>query len=186
MTAIHPFRRFFDIHFALPRKTILTLAVISLFTIAGTAQVIPPPGLVIGSANTATADPPVARPNTTPCEVTLFSNFTFADFSPKPFSFTPPSACPGPWARVVLEAEFSIQAGRQFDRTANIWIGGTNVYFGTTSEPSRTVARSWHIERDLTDYSALFKSAQTGRVDLGNLVNSTFTSSLFGTATLQV
>ena len=147
------------------------------------AQPIPLPGLVIGSGNTATADPPVARPDTTPCVVTLFNNFAFADFSPKPFSFTP--ACPGPWAKVVLNADFSIQAGRQFDRTAEIWIGGVNVYFGTTSEPSGTVARSWHIERDLTDYSALFNTSQNGRVDLGNLVNSTFTSTLFGTATIQ-
>jgi Peptide N-acetyl-beta-D-glucosaminyl asparaginase amidase A len=147
------------------------------------AQPIPPPGLVIGSGNTATADPPVARPNTTPCVVTLFNNSAFADFSPKPFSFTP--ACPGPWAKVVLNADFSIQAGRQFDRTAEIWIGGVNVYFGTTSEPSGTVARSWHIERDLTDYSALFNTTQNGRVDLGNLVNSTFTSTLFGTAEIQ-
>jgi hypothetical protein len=60
-----------------------------------------------------------------------------------------------------------------------------NVYFGTTSEPSAKVARSWHIERDLTDYTALFNSAQNGRVNLGNLVNSTFTSTLFGTAFLQ-
>src|SRR4029077_8667640 len=75
--------------------------------------------------------------------------------------------------------------GRQFDRTAEIWIGGVNVYFGTTSEPSRKVARSWHIERDLTDYSALFNTGQNGRVDLGNLVNSTFTSTLFGTAVIQ-
>jgi hypothetical protein len=160
-----------------------TAACLVLAVSAVSAQPIPPPGLVIGSGNTATADPPVARPDTTPCVVTLFNNFAFADFSPKPFSFTP--ACPGPWAKVVLNADFSIQAGRQFDRTAEIWIGGVNVYFGTTSEPSRTVARSWHIERDLTDYSALFNSAQNGRVDLGNLVNSTFTSTLFGTAILQ-
>jgi Peptide N-acetyl-beta-D-glucosaminyl asparaginase amidase A len=158
----------------------LLLAASALF-----AQTIPPPGLVIGSGNTATADPPVTRPDTTPCVVTLFNNFAFADFSPKPFSFTPPAACPGPWAKVVLNADFSIQAGRQFDRTAEIWIGGVNVYFGTTSEPSGNQARSWHIERDLTDYSTLLTTAQNGRVDLGNLVNSTFTSTLFGTATLQ-
>ena len=162
---------------------IFVAACIVLAATALSAQPIPPPGLVIGSANTATADPPVARPDTTPCVVTLFNNFAFADFSPKSFSFTP--ACPGPWAKVVLNADFSIQAGRQFDRTAEIWIGGVNVYFGTTSEPSGTVARSWHIERDLTDYSALFNATQNGRVDLGNLVNSTFTSTLFGTATLQ-
>jgi Peptide N-acetyl-beta-D-glucosaminyl asparaginase amidase A len=149
------------------------------------AQAIPPPGLVVGTGNTATADPTLARPNTTPCVVTLFNNFVFADFSPKPFSFTPPAGCPGPWAKVVLNADFSIQAGLQFDRTAEIWIGGANVYFGTTSEPSGAVARAWHIERDLTDYSALLSTAQNGRVDLGNLVNSQFTSSLFGTATLQ-
>jgi Peptide N-acetyl-beta-D-glucosaminyl asparaginase amidase A len=149
------------------------------------AQPIPAPGLVIGSANTATADPAIPRPRATPCVVQLFSGLTFADFSPKIFTFTPPAGCSGPWAKVVLNADFSIQAGRQFDRTAEIWIGGVNVYFGTTSEPSAKVARSWHIERDLTDYSALFHAPQTGRVDLGNLVNSTFTSSLFGTATLQ-
>jgi len=163
----------------------LLLAGIILTAITSYSQVIPAPGLQIGSANTATADPPVPRPGTTPCTVQLFSNIPFADFSSKFFTFTPPSACHGPWAKVVLEADFSIEAGRQFDRTANIWVGGTNVYFGTTSEPSRTVARSWHIERDLTDYSALFNNSQNGRVDLGNLVNSTFTSTLFGTAQLQ-
>jgi hypothetical protein len=164
---------------------IFTVACLLLATLALSAQAIPAPGLVIGTGNTATADPALARPNTTPCVVTLFSNFVFADFSTHPFSFAPPAACPGPWAKVVLNADFSIQAGLQFDRTANIWIGGVNVYFGTTSEPSGATARAWHIERDLTDYSALLNSTQNGRVDLGNIVNSQFTSSLFGTATLQ-
>lgn len=168
-----------------PSAKLVLTAILLLSASMLLAQTIPAPGLVIGSANTATADPPVPRPDTTPCVVQLFNNFTFANFSPKPFSFTPPANCPGPWAKVVLNADFSIQAGRQFDRTAEIWIGGVNVYFGTTSEPSGTVARAWHIERDLTDYSALFFSPQNGRVDLGNLVNSTFTSSLFGTAELQ-
>jgi Peptide N-acetyl-beta-D-glucosaminyl asparaginase amidase A len=148
------------------------------------AQLSISPGLVIGSANTAFADPPVPRPNTTPCVVELFTNIAFADFSPKSFTFNPPT-CSGPWAKVVLTADFSVQAGRQFDRTAEIWIGGVNIYFGTTSEPSANVARSWHVERDLTDYTALFKTTQNGRVDLGNLVNSTFTSTLFGSAQLQ-
>jgi hypothetical protein len=148
------------------------------------AQLSLSPGLVIGSANTAFADPPVPRPNTTPCVVQLFNNIAFNNFSPKSFTFNPPS-CPGPWAKVVLTADFSVEAGRQFDRTAEIWIGGVNIYFGTTSEPSANVARSWHVEGDLTDYTALFNSTQNGRVDLGNLVNSTFTSTLFGSAQLQ-
>jgi hypothetical protein len=168
------------------KSTARTLLMAGMFLggCAGLAQTIPPPGLVIGSANTATADPAVPRPDSTPCVVPLFNAIAFADFSPKSFSFTPP-ACPGPWAKVVLNADFSIQAGRQFDRTAEIWIGGVNVYFGTTSEPSGAVARSWHVERDLTDYSALFRDPQDGRVDLQNLVNSTFTSTIFGTAELQ-
>jgi hypothetical protein len=136
----------------------------------------------VGSSNTATADPAVPRPGTTPCAVQLYSSFTFADFSPKPFTYTPPAACPGPWAKVVLEADFSVTAGRQFDRTAQIAIGHVNVYYGTTSEPSASVSPSWHVERDLTDYSPLFRTAQTGEVNLGNLVNSTFTGILHGSA----
>ncbi len=77
----------------------LLLAGIILSAITSYSQVIPAPGLQIGSANTATADPTVPRPNTTPCTVTLFTNIPFADFTSKFFTFTPPSACPGPWAK---------------------------------------------------------------------------------------
>lgn len=131
-----------------------------------------------------TADPPVARPSTSPCVVQLFSDTRFDDFSPRSFDYAPPK-CPGPWAKVVFEADFYVTAGRQFDRTANIWIGGTNIYFGTTQEPSATVSPAWHVERDLTDYSALFTMAQTGRVDLGNLVDSTYTGVIYGSSDLQ-
>src|SRR3984893_11327322 len=126
----------------------------------------------------------VPRPKTTPCRVRLFTDMKFADFSSKSFAYAPPAACPGPWQRLVLEADYSVEAGRQFDRTATLWIGGVNIYFGTTAEPSATVARAWRIERDLTEYSALLRSASTGRAELGNLVNSTYTSTLFGTAEL--
>jgi hypothetical protein len=136
----------------------------------------------IGSANTVTADPPVQHPKTKPCTVQLYSNFVFADFTPKTFSYTP--SCAGPWAKVILAADFSVDAGRQFDRTANIWLGNTNIYFGTTAEPSHTVSRNWHIERDITDYSALLTTAQAGTVQLGNLVNTTYTSGLHGNAFL--
>jgi hypothetical protein len=146
---------------------------------AGTEQ-----SLLVGSSNTATADPAVPRPAIKPCVVPLFSDVAFADFTPKPFAYAPPSGCAGPWSKVVLEADWSITAGNQYDRTANLWIGGANVYFGTTVEPSASAARSWHVERDLTDYAALFQSARTGSADLGNLVNATYTSVLYGTASL--
>jgi hypothetical protein len=138
----------------------------------------------VGSPDNTTADPNVPRPSTTPCAVQLFSHVTFADFSPKPFTYTPPAACPGPWAKVVLEADFSVTAGRQFDRTAQIAVGHVNVYYGTTPEPSRTVSPTWHVERDLTDYSPLFQAAQSGEANLGNLVNSTYTGIIDGSARL--
>jgi len=159
----------------------LSLAVFLVST-AAPAQPTPVTPLAVGSANTATADPTVPRPKTAPCSVRLFTDMKFADFSPKSFAYAPPAACPGPWQKVVLEADYSVEAGRQFDRTATLWIGGVNVYFGTTAEPSRTVARAWHIERDLTEYGALLQAPSQGRAELGNLVNGTYTSSLWGTA----
>ena len=149
------------------------------------AQPVPQSPPTIGSPNTVTADPPVTRPRTRPCRVRLFTDVRFADFSPKSFAYAPPAACPGPWQKVVLEADYSVEGGRQFDRTANLWIGGVNVYFGTTAEPTRApvrIGRSWHVERDITDYTAALLAPAAGRADLGNLVNSTYTSALWGTA----
>jgi hypothetical protein len=158
----------------LPRwQALPVLFLLFLIALPGMAQ-------TVGSSNTATADPAVARPATTPCAVQLFSGQAFADFSPKPFTYAP--ACPGPWAKVVLEADFSVTAGRQFDRTAQIALGHVNIYYGTTAEPSRTVSPSWHVERDLTDYSPLFRSAQSGETNLGNLVNGTYTGIITGSA----
>jgi len=160
------------------------LAILAVIAALGLA--IPASAQTVGSSNTATADPTVPRPHTTPCTVQLFSNVTFADFSPKPFTYTPPAACPGPWAKVVLEADFSVTAGRQFDRTAEIALGHVNIYFGTTAEPSAAVSPSWHVERDLTDYSPLFRAAQSGDVNLGNLVDSTYTGIIHGSAVVKL
>lgn len=141
----------------------------------------------VGSSNTVTADPTIPRPSTAPCVVTLFSDFTFINnFNLNPFSYTPPADCPGPWAKVVLEVDISVSAGVQFDRTANIWLGGTNIYFGTTAEPGETLAPSWHTETDLTDYSPLFTIPQTGSIYLGNVVNSTYTGIQTASATLEL
>ena len=105
----------------------------------------------IGSSNPITAEPPVARPHTHPCVVQLFNNLAFADFTPKVFNYTPPSACPGPWAKVVFTADFTVTAGRQFDRTAAFYLGHASIYYGTTAEPRKTLSPSWHVERDVTD-----------------------------------
>jgi hypothetical protein len=139
----------------------------------------------IGSSLEATADPLVPRPHTKPCVVTLLSNQAFDDFSNKPFTYTPPAACPGPWSKVVFEGDFSIQAGVQYDRTAEIFFGDVDIYFGTTAEPLQSQTDAWHVERDLTDYSSLFKSSQTGFASLGNLIEPGLNSVIFGTFTLE-
>ncbi len=165
-------------------RIVPVFALVALLSLSAIAQKHTAPSTPqIGSANTVTADPKVPRPAGQPCTVQLFSNFDFADFNPQFFTYSPD--CAGPRAKFVLNSDWSVDAGRQFDRTAEIWIGGTNVYFGTTAEPSASVERSWHTEVDLTDYSTLLTSDQGGRVDLDNLVNDTYTSHLHGSAYLQ-
>jgi Peptide N-acetyl-beta-D-glucosaminyl asparaginase amidase A len=68
----------------------------------------------------------------------------------------------------VLEADFSENGGVQFDRTASLYIANANLYFGTTPEPLATLTNTWHIERDVTDYSALFATPQQGTIVLTN------------------
>jgi hypothetical protein len=143
-----------------------------------------PPVPAIGTKTVADAELLVPRPRTTPCTVSLFADQEFAGFTPVALSYAPPAGCPGPWAKVVLQADYQVSAGRQFDRTAVIDLGGVNLYFGTTMEPGSATARAWHVERDVTDDSALLASAQSGEAILGNVVNSTYTGRIFGSASL--
>jgi hypothetical protein len=128
----------------------------------------------IGTQYTVTADPVVPRPHEKPCVVQLFSNYQFALFSEttQTFDFTPPSDCAGPWEKVVFEADFSENAGYQFDRTASLYIANANLYFGTTPEPLQSVTNTWHVERDVTDYSSLFAMPQQGTMVLQNCTGS--------------
>jgi Peptide N-acetyl-beta-D-glucosaminyl asparaginase amidase A len=143
-----------------------------LFAIATVlpAQVVVTHGPQVGSSNPITADPPVGRPHTQPCTVQLFTNEQFADFNTKDFSYAPPAGCHGPWAKVVFSADFTVTAGRQFDRTAQFLIGNMNIYYGTTSEPRATLSPSWHVESDITDLSAGLSAPQAGHAILGNFV----------------
>ena len=138
-----------------------------------TAQVIVAPLTPqIGTSQPAPIQPPIARPSTKPCSVTLLSEQAFANFDNKPISYKPASGCAGPWAKVVFSADFTVTKGRQFDRTAKFFLGGANIYFGTTAEPRSTLSPSWHVERDITDLSALLKTPQVGQAILGNFVGT--------------
>jgi hypothetical protein len=150
---------------------VATVALASAFAAPASAQVVTVPTTPqIGSSNPITAAPPVSRPATKPCVVQLFQNIAFADFTPKSFSYAPPAACPGPWAKVVFTADFTVTAGRQFDRTAAFYLGKANIFYGTTAEPRASLSPSWHVEHDVTDLTALFESAQTGEANIGNFV----------------
>jgi len=140
---------------------------------------------VIGSGNTVTADPNITRPSTTPCVVQLFTDAAFNDFNVENYTYTPPSACPGPWAKVILESDINLNAGIQYDRTANYWLGPVNIYFGTTAEPSPSLGPSWHVEKDLTDYSSIFYTTQSGQADIGNTLCCGLTSTIYASATLE-
>ena len=124
----------------------------------------------IGTQFEVTADPLVPRPAVQPCKVSLFTNYQFAFFSDttQTYQFTPPANCVGPWKKVVFEADFSENGGVQFDRTASLYLANTNLYFGTTPEPLATLTNTWHIERDVTDYSALFAMPRQGAMVLQN------------------
>jgi hypothetical protein len=144
-------------------------------------------GFELGSRVLASAEPPVSHPASKPCTVTLFAHEAFDEHGdassmaahPHRFGFAPPTGCAGSWSKVVLEAEFSVPAGRQYDRTAALWLGGVNIYFGTTIEPEPEVAQHWHVERDLTDYAALFLRAHAGQMVLNNWVSPTTNSPIY-------
>jgi hypothetical protein len=155
---------------------------------AGTATALEP-----GSRVVASAEPPVARPASKPCGVRLFVHEAFDEHGnassmaarPHRFGFAPPEGCEGGWSKVVLEADFSVPAGRQYDRTVAIWLGGVNLYFGTTMEPEPDVAQQWHVERDLTDYTALFRQRRVGQMILNNWVSPTTDSPIYADVRLM-
>ena len=138
----------------------------------------------VGSGNVASIEPPsLAHPATTPCTVPLYTGATFGG-SNVAYTYTPPAACPGPWAKVVLAVDISLDAGNQYDRTGTLWLGGVNLWFGTTAEPRATLGPSWHVERDVTDDTKLFETANTGTVLIANYFDAADTSTITSSARL--
>jgi len=140
-------------------------------------------GFVLGSGNTAVIEPAIPHPAETPCVVTLFANDVFGANN-LTYSYAPPPACPGPWAKVILTAEIGLDKGIQYDRSGLIWLGGVNIWFGTTSEPTPNIAPHWEIQKDVTDDTALFLAPQSGFVQIANYTNSTDTSVITASAQL--
>lgn len=107
-----------------------------------------------------TAEPTVPRPATKPCVAALFTDADLITYDLLPF--VAPPACPPPWSKVVLEADLSSRI--RSNSVANLRIQMTDrstdahwiLYMGAPQVNAG--APSWRVERDLTDYAALFHS----------------------------
>ncbi|MFB9690792.1 peptide-N4-asparagine amidase [Amycolatopsis plumensis] len=136
-----------------------------------------------------TAAPAVTRPDTPHCSVTLADGFrsNAADGSPRFYegTLTPPKACPGPWAKVVMDQTVTV-SGRQYDRIGDLKIGGTEVWWGTTEEPSGEGRRAitYHFDKDLTPYSALLRTPQPFHGGVENYTSPIYTGVYAQTVTL--
>ncbi len=154
------------------------------FFLAVAAPVSVQAALTPGSGNVAVIEPRVVVPREMPCTVPLVHDAIFGAANAT-YSYTPPAACPGPWARVVLAVDVRVQKGIQYDRTGTLWMAGVPLWFGTTAEPTPDLEPSWHFERDVTEYSALFKTPQTGFELIANYTNSVDTSLIKSNAALR-
>lgn len=163
-------------------------ACLALLAVSVAAHADAAPGLVEAQTDSpVTAAPPISRPDTAHCTVTLASNFlsNAPDGTPQTFggTLTPPAACPGPWAKVVLDKTISV-SGRQFDRIDDLQIGSTEVYRGTTEEPGGADPITYTVSKDITDYTALLNTAQPFRGGIGNFTSSVYTGNYDQTVTI--
>ncbi|MGA5037431.1 peptide-N4-asparagine amidase [Streptomyces capoamus] len=119
-----------------------------------------------------TAAPPVGRPHTTPCQVTL-ADVRFRDFTPYRGAYTPPRGCGEHWSKVVLRLDGKVK-GRQYDRLGYLHVGGVEILRTSTPEPSPD-GIEWHVEKDVTRYSDTFRRARDVEMLIGNVVDDTYT-----------
>ncbi|MET9699332.1 peptide-N4-asparagine amidase [Streptomyces sp. NPDC006529] len=119
-----------------------------------------------------TAAPPVAKPATRSCEVTLVEA-QFRDFTPYRGSYAPPAGCGASWSKVVLRLDGKVK-GRQFDRLGHLSVGGVEILRTSTPEPSPD-GIAWSVEKDVTRYSPTLRAAQPVEMLIGNVVDDTYT-----------
>ncbi len=119
-----------------------------------------------------TAAPPVHRPHTRSCRVTL-ADARFRDFTPYRGTYAPPEGCGDRWSKVVLRLDGKVK-GRQYDRLGYLRVGGVEVLRTSTPEPSPD-GIEWHAEKDVTRYSETLRAARDVEMLIGNVVDDTYT-----------
>ena len=150
-----------------------------------------------GAGYPVTADPPVSHPNEAPCVDKLFDPHT-PPLNPSglpvgslPITATTRSTTrrrqtvPGRTPKSSSRCTSSVSAGVQYDRTGAVWIGATNVFFGTTAKPGSNASPQWNVERDVTEYAPIFAQPSVGQASVYNIVNSQYTGVIYGTAELD-
>ncbi|MFG2292235.1 peptide-N4-asparagine amidase [Streptomyces sp. NPDC048603] len=121
-----------------------------------------------------TAAPPVRRPATRSCTLTL-AEAQFRDFTPYRGGYTPPAGCgrTGDWAAVVLRLDGKVK-GRQYDRLGNLTLGGVEILRTSTPQPSPE-GITWSVEKDVTRYRDTLTRPQPVEMLIGNVVDDTYT-----------
>ncbi|MFF8268589.1 peptide-N4-asparagine amidase [Streptomyces sp. NPDC016562] len=120
-----------------------------------------------------TAAPPVDRPATRSCQVTL-AEAQFRDFTPYRGSYAPPEACgASDWAKVVLRLDGKVK-GRQYDRLGHLSLGGVEILRTSTPQPSPD-GITWSVEKDVSRYRDTLSRPQPVEMLIGNVVNDTYT-----------
>ncbi|WP_329095496.1 peptide-N4-asparagine amidase [Streptomyces sp. NBC_01439] len=154
--------------------TAATLAAAGPAYAAGTPAADPPPA-EFGTDwhDPLTAAPPVARPATRSCRVTL-AEAQFRDFTPYRGSYAPPAACGATgWAKVVLRLDGKVK-GRQYDRLGHLSLGGVEILRTSTPQPSPD-GITWSVQKDVTRYRDTLARPQPVEMLIGNVVNDTYT-----------
>lgn len=152
--------------------SLLAMMILPTIALSQTRVAAPPAAFGNDWDDPRTAAPPVERPATKSCTVTLVDH-GFVSFDPYRSTVTPPPQCAGPWSKVVLDLHGTVK-GRQYDRIGHLEIGGVTVLRTSTPEPSRE-GIEWHVEKDISAYAPLFAGPQPVAMTLGNVVNDTYT-----------
>ncbi len=146
------------------------------------------PGYVESStSDPVTAAPPVTGPATTHCTQTLADRFPSNDASGNQQMFSgtlsPPAACSGPWAKVILTETISV-SGRQYDRLTSLSVGGVEIYHGTTEEPSGPQPTNYTVSKDVTEFTSLLSSSEPFTGGIGNYTSDVYTGVYLQTVTM--
>ncbi|MBM7168054.1 peptide-N4-asparagine amidase A [Streptomyces sp. G44] len=132
----------------------------------------PPPEFGTDWHDPVTAAPPISKPRTKSCQVTV-AEAQFKDFTPYEGDYRPPRGCGDHWGKVVLRLDGKVK-GRQYDRLGYLRVGGVEVFRTSTPQPSPD-GITWSVEKDVTRYSETLSRNQRVEMLIGNVVNDTYT-----------